>query len=190
MDFKKYRIFTIPNLLSLFRIFLIPIFIFIYITADSSKESIAAAIIILISSLTDMLDGFIARRFNQISELGKFLDPLADKLTHTAVAVCMAFKVPNMVYLLLLLVVKELFMGVASVVIYKRKGRKLDGAKWFGKLSTIVFDVVIFIMLCLYPYFISIDVSNILILIVGIFLGLSFILYIKEFYIMYKSSSK
>ena len=78
---KKAEIFSIPNVLSYFRIILIPCFVYVYVTSDTQAGHILAAVIILVSGLTDLLDGKIARKFNMITELGKALDPLADKLT-------------------------------------------------------------------------------------------------------------
>lgn len=186
MSLNKKDICTIPNLLSLIRLALIPVFIVMYLSADGSQDAIAAAIVILISSLTDFLDGWIARHFHQVSELGKFLDPLADKLTHGAVAICMAFRIPGMILIVILLAVKELFMGVAGLVFLRKRGRKLNGAKWFGKLSTIVLDTVLFILLFLYPEWIPLQLCYFLLGISAAFLSLSFILYIYEFIKMYR----
>ncbi|MBQ2092705.1 MAG: CDP-alcohol phosphatidyltransferase family protein, partial [Clostridia bacterium] len=74
---------TIPNLLSLIRIILVPFFVYFFVT----KRYLIAVIIILISGLSDAFDGKIARHFNQISKLGKLLDPAADKLTQIAITV-------------------------------------------------------------------------------------------------------
>ena len=76
----RREIFSIPNLMGYFRILLIPLFSWMYCTADSTGDYYAAAVVVGISGLTDMFDGKIARRFNMITELGKFIDPLADKL--------------------------------------------------------------------------------------------------------------
>ena len=81
-----------------FRILLIPVFCIVYLRADSIQEEYQAAAILLISTITDFLDGKVARHFNMITEFGKFLDPVADKLTHAAVAVCLAFRYPLTAY--------------------------------------------------------------------------------------------
>lgn len=75
------EIFSIPNLMGYFRILLIPVFTWIYVQADSVSDYYTAAVLVGISGLTDMFDGKVARKFNMITELGKFIDPLADKLT-------------------------------------------------------------------------------------------------------------
>lgn len=79
-DWKK-DVFTIPNLLSLFRLVLIPVYVAIYLNAQELWEYFLAAAILAVSCLTDMIDGKIARHYNMISTLGKILDPIADKAT-------------------------------------------------------------------------------------------------------------
>ncbi|GIO26644.1 CDP-alcohol phosphatidyltransferase family protein [Ornithinibacillus bavariensis] len=183
MRLTRKEIFSIPNILSYIRLILIPIFVFIYITAESAHDYYVAAIIILFSGLTDMLDGLIARRFNQITELGKTVDPVADKLTQAAIVGCLMFRYYYMWVLVVLLVIKELFMGINGLILLKR-GKKLDGAMWFGKVSTAVFYAATFILIGfpeIHPH-----AASILMLITGIFLGLAFILYIPEFMRLYR----
>lgn len=148
MDRKDW--FTVPNLLGYFRILLIPVFAWFYLTAESVRQLYAAAVVIGISGLTDMFDGKIARHFNQITELGKFLDPLADKLTQGAVILCIASRYPLMWILVGLFCIKEGFMGIMGIAMLKHNGRKLDGAKWFGKVCTASVYVVLFLLL-LFP---------------------------------------
>ena len=133
--FDKKELFSIPNLMSYFRILLIPVFCWLYITAKSDRDYLMAAAVVLISSLTDLFDGKIARRFNMITQWGKILDPVADKLSHAALAVCLATRYPLMWALIALMAVKEGFMGVMGLIFLK-KGKMLDGAMWFGKVCT------------------------------------------------------
>ena len=109
---KKEEFYSIPNCMGYFRILLIPVFCVLYLNADTWRDYYLAAGVILVSTITDFLDGQVARRFHMITELGKFLDPLADKLTHGAVAVCLAFRYETMRYLFALMLVKEGFMAV------------------------------------------------------------------------------
>ncbi len=132
--FDKKEIFSIPNLMGYFRILLIPVFCYLYIVKEAY---LAAAGTVLISSLTDLFDGKIARRFHMVTELGKLLDPVADKLTHGALALCLAFHYPLMWVLIVLMAVKEGYMGIMGLLLLK-KGKKLDGAMWFGKVCTAV----------------------------------------------------
>lgn len=127
---------TIPNILSCFRIFLIPVFIVCYFNAPAEAIAIWPILILLLSGLTDVLDGFIARRFNMISDLGKMLDPVADKLTQAAVIGCLMIRFPEMVFLFVIYVVKEIFMLSGGLVMLKGKKKQVPYARWYGKLST------------------------------------------------------
>lgn len=133
--FNKKDLFTIPNMLCYLRLLLIPVYCYIYITAETPKDFMLATSIVLLSSFTDLFDGMIARRFNQVTELGKVLDPVADKLNHAAMALCLAVRYPLMWALLALMVVKEGYMAVMGIR-FLRKGKMLDGAMWFGKVCT------------------------------------------------------
>lgn len=126
------KILTIPNLLSFFRILLIPWFMWIFLAKDNGS---AAAMILLLSGLTDTLDGMIARRFNMISNLGKALDPLADKLTQIAVMACLVVRFPHMWAVLFALCVKELFVLASSLMAIRRTEEVLP-ADWHGKITT------------------------------------------------------
>ena len=138
--FDKKELFSIPNLMSYFRILLIPVFCYLYITAESDRDYLMAALIVLVSSLTDLFDGKIARRFNMVTQWGKILDPVADKLSHAALAICLATRYPLMWALIALMAVKEGFMGIMGLIFLK-KGQMLDGAMWFGKVCTAVLFV-------------------------------------------------
>jgi cardiolipin synthase len=135
MNSKK--IFTIPNILSIFRIILIPVFIYLYITGDIKN----AFILFIISGITDMLDGFIARKFNQISDIGKVLDPLADKITLISVLSCLYFN--NLIHLLLFLIMlsKEIFQIIGGIFLWKKK--IVVQSNIWGKLTTIMFYISI-----------------------------------------------
>lgn len=142
----RQQIWSIPNLFSYFRIILIPIFVWRYVTAATREEYYAAAVIIALSGLSDLLDGLIARRFHMITDLGKVLDPIADKLTQFALIICLIARHPLMKGLVVLFFIKELSTAALSAVLYK-KGRKLNGALWFGKVSTAVFYAVSLVLI-------------------------------------------
>lgn len=130
------KIFTIPNLLSMFRIVLIiPMIVFFL-----SKNYIGAVICIVISGLSDMFDGMIARRFNQISKLGKMLDPIADKLTLVAVIICIGILIPNLRLLVIILATKDILMLIGGAYLIHR-GITPPAAKWYGKIATVVFYI-------------------------------------------------
>ena len=135
-NYKK-EILTIPNLLSLFRLLLIPVYITIYLNARNSSDYFLAAAILAVSCLTDLIDGKIARKFNMITDLGKLLDPLADKLTQFALILCLSIKHPVLLYLVALFFIKEMFQLIACAISLQ-KGMTMTGALFAGKLSTTV----------------------------------------------------
>ena len=186
-DMKK-DMFTIPNILSYFRIALIPVFIILFINAYSRNGvgyHIAAVVVLLVSGLTDMLDGKIARKFNQITELGKIVDPLADYLTQFAVVVCLAIEYKLLIAVIALLVVKELSMAILGVF-FLRKGKKLSGAQWYGKVSTVVFYAVMFVLLAV-PYAkMPFALSTVLIIISGAWMLFSFVMYVRQYVKMWQ----
>ena len=127
---------NVPNSITLLRIVLIPFFVFFYCT----EQWTAAIIVVVFSALTDFLDGILARALNQITDLGKLLDPAADKLTQMAIAVCISITIHKLIPLLLLFVVKELFMLAGSAKLMKA-GKRPCEAKWYGKVATVVFYI-------------------------------------------------
>ncbi len=141
----KKDILTIPNLLSLLRLMLIPVYISIYLNARDHADYILAAAILAVSCLTDLVDGKIARHFNMITDLGKFLDPLADKLTQFALILCLSAKYPVMVYVICLFFIKELFQLLAFAYSI-RKGLTMTGALLPGKICTTILFVSLIIM--------------------------------------------
>ncbi len=143
-DWKK-DLLTIPNLLSLFRLALIPVYIAIYLNADETAEYFLAGMILAVSCLTDLIDGKIARHFNMISTVGKILDPLADKATQFSLIICLAMEYPVLWYLVTLFVFKEGFQLIAGLI-NLRKGKMLKGALLSGKISTAVLFVSLIIM--------------------------------------------
>lgn len=184
MKVTAKEVFSIPNILSYIRILLIPVFLYLYINATESKDYYVAGLIIIISALTDLFDGLIARKFNQITEFGKIVDPVADKLTQIAIVIALMFRYHYMWILVLLFIIKELFMGINGLILL-RKGKKLDGAKWFGKVSTAVFYIAMGVLITfpsLHP-----NIATLLMIITGGFLTLSFVLYLPEYLKMYRS---
>ncbi len=177
----KNKIITIPNILSLFRILLLPLFVTLYLQAETNLEFLRSTIVLAISALTDLADGKIARKYNMISELGKVLDPIADKLTHITIAFCLCWRFPQMLYVLILLVIKELSMMFMALYGTFRKNKKIwDSAQWFGKVCTAIVFVV-FIALVLFPNMPTV-LANILMTISAVGLAGSMILYIHMFW--------
>ena len=145
---------TIPNLLTAVRIALVPVFAVLYLKG----ELIAAVIVLVISGLTDLFDGKIARRFNQVSALGKILDPVADKLTQITVAILLLIKflqaenpiIHAFGYVFIVFLAKEGFMvlgGLAMLIVGLRPG----AAEMPGKVATVVFYVVMTVIFAFGP---------------------------------------
>lgn len=176
--FSKKEIFSIPNLMGYFRILLIPVFCYLYLTAENEHEYFLAALVVLISSLTDLFDGKIARRFHMVTELGKALDPIADKLTHAALAICLATRYPLMWVLIALLAVKEGYMGIMGLI-FLRKGKMLNGAMWFGKVCTAILFAGLFVLF-LFPEIPMVFVNGIIFGMM-IVMGITLCMYIPVF---------
>ena len=141
----KKEILTIPNILSLFRLVLIPVYVIIYLNAHADKDYYIAASILAVSCLTDLIDGKIARHFNMVSTVGKILDPLADKATQFTLIICLALKHVVLWYIVVLFVVKESFQLIAGSINLK-KGRMLKGALLSGKICTTVLFISLIVM--------------------------------------------
>ena len=137
MNNWKKEILTIPNLLSLFRLGLIPVYVRIYLRAREPIQFYVAGMIMAVSCLTDLVDGKIARHFNMVSTLGKILDPLADKITQLSLTICLSLKYPVLNPVLALFVTKELIQ-LAMGAIYLYRGKMLVGALMAGKICTTV----------------------------------------------------
>lgn len=142
----KKEIFTIPNILSLFRLVLIPVYVIIYLHARIDTDYYLAAGILAVSCLTDLIDGKIARHFNMISTLGKILDPLADKATQFTLIICLTFKYSVLWYLVALFIIKESFQLIAGGI-NLRKGIMLKGALLSGKICTTILFISLIIMI-------------------------------------------
>lgn len=128
---------TVPNALSVLRILVVPFFAWRFLKGDL----VTAAVLLCLSGLSDLFDGMIARKFNQVTELGKMLDPFADKLTQGVVALCLAVKFPVICPVLAIFVLKELTMlGCGAFLLLKRRKRPC-AAKWYGKVATVMFYV-------------------------------------------------
>lgn len=137
----KGKIITIPNLLSLFRILLIPIIVWLYCVEKKYELTI---LVLLISGASDIIDGFIARRFNMISDIGKALDPIVDKLTQGVTLICLLIDFPRLAILLCGLLIKEFLLGIKELYSIKKTG-VVHGANWHGKLTTCMIYATLFV---------------------------------------------
>ncbi|MCM1048474.1 MAG: CDP-alcohol phosphatidyltransferase family protein [Clostridiales bacterium] len=170
---NKYekKIITIPNILSFFRLCLIPVIVWLY---NIKRNYVWAGYILILSGITDMADGYIARRFNMISNFGKVLDPIADKLTQGVMLICLLLRFPLMIAPFVLLITKEAFMGISGILIIKKTGI-VCGAQWHGKAAT----CLLYGMMILHVFWHEITplVSMIFIAACTLMIGISLVLY-------------
>lgn len=175
----KKEIFTVPNMLSLFRLLLIPVYVIIYLNAAEPAHYFIAAAILAVSCLTDLVDGKIARKFNMISTLGKILDPIADKATQFTLIVCLAVKYPRLWILVGLFVVKEGFQLILGLI-NLRHGKMLPGALMAGKVCTTILFVSL-IVLVLMPG-LPAQIVDALSIVDAVFMLVAFIEYFRAYF--------
>ncbi|MDQ5983438.1 MAG: putative cardiolipin synthase [Eubacteriales bacterium SKADARSKE-1] len=172
-DLKKNYL-NIPNTITLFRILLVIPFFILFLRGNY----ISSIIILLMSGLSDLLDGIAARNLNQVTKLGKILDPIADKLTLIAVVICMGIKFSAIMPIAILFIVKDASMLIAGLMLIK-KGIDPPAARWYGKLATCGFYVSVITIVMLDTFFgiYSTILSLVLLLITAGFMIFAFIKY-------------
>ncbi len=169
----------LPNILTVLRLLLIPVIVFYIFTGNY----ILAFIFFTVSGITDIADGFIARKFNLISNFGKLMDPLADKLTQIATLASLVFTNIIPVWILLIVFLKEFIMICGASFLYGKD--VVVYSKWYGKLATVLLYIAIVISLLLKQFDISgiwefLDLGIfILALVATIF---SLIMYVRDLY--------
>jgi cardiolipin synthase len=175
---RSFRVFTIPNILSFFRIALtIPLAIFIW--HDNLSGTL---IIITIATASDYFDGILARRLNQITEVGKMLDPIADKLSIGTILIVLMFKGRVPPWLALIVVGRDIAILLASVVCFIRKDKLVIASNFIGKVAVNVFGIMvlsfIFDVKILQDIFVPLSV---------IFVIISSYSYLKNFLLLHKN---
>ena len=129
---------NIPNILTIIRFILIP-FIF---TSVVNEDFLATIIIFTISAITDILDGYIARKYNYITDIGKLIDPLADKLTQMSLLLSLAILKILPWWIFAIVFIKECVMIISASLMYKKEDVVVY-SKWYGKLATVLFYLAI-----------------------------------------------
>jgi len=167
----KKEVLTIPNLMSMFRILLIPAMITAY---TKYHDVLLTILLLLVSGVSDIADGWVARRFNMVSDFGKVLDPIADKLTQLGLMLCLVLGHPHMWWLVVLLVVRETIMFLGGLLSFYRTG-EVGSAEWHGKLATcgVYFTMVVHILWLHIPD----GISDLLVAVSFLLMILSLILY-------------
>lgn len=179
---RKEDLFTIPNILSYIRILLVPLFVYIFL----NKWYWQSALVVVIAAVTDVIDGYIARKFNLITDWGKFIDPVADKLMQFAMLVVTILKAPFVLILVIAFVLKESILLIVGLYIY-HKGNNLNGAMWCGKLCTVVMDISMLILIACPESFITDALTDTIIVVVMAFMLLSFVVYLNAYKKLYAS---
>lgn len=181
---KKNEILTIPNLLSLVRLAMIPLIVWLYCGA---KNYYAAIGVILLSGATDVIDGWIARHFNMVSDFGKILDPVADKLTQATLLLCLLSKYKLMWALVVLFAVCEIGKLSLGAVVMK-KHDEVNSAKWYGKVNTVMIYAIMMILI-LFPNMNS-AIADALITLCGAVMLISHLLYARFYYRILRGGKK
>ena len=129
----------VPNILTIIRFFLIPILFYFAL----NDNYIVAVIVLILSGITDVLDGYIARKFNFITDFGTLLDPLADKLTQISTLLVLVLRGIIDVWILAIVIAKELIMIIGATFLFKKETIAIP-SRWYGKTATVLFYVAIF----------------------------------------------
>ena len=183
MHFSKKDIFAIPNILTYVRILLVPVFVVVYMNAQSLSGHVWSIVIVAISALTDIVDGVIARKCNMITDLGKIIDPIADKAMQFAMLFCVVYKYHWILLLIVIYAVKEVVSLIFSSFLFS-KGKHIAGAMWCGKICTVILYGVMLALIA-FPH-----VVTILIGFSAAFMLLAFFVYMTAYLQLYKEYKK
>ena len=179
---------NIPNILTIVRFLLIPVFLWVYLTAVEPEQFMLAALVLTLSGITDVLDGQIARRYNMETAWGRAADPVADKATQIAVAFAVWHNYPQLVYVFGLVFIKELSMIAGGIGLY-RKFNMIKSARWFGKLATLVFYLVHMAIVAMGTSLSDQIITILMVVVVG-FMLFAGLMYIVEFIRIAKEQKK
>lgn len=132
---------NIPNALTILRLFLVPVFVFLYNSGEGASVRIAATAVFVLASLTDVLDGYIARKYDLITDFGKLADPVADKLMQISAICCLALNNRISLWIVALFVFKEIIMILGGLSLLKEKF--VVQSKWSGKIATVILFIIV-----------------------------------------------
>ncbi len=138
--------FSIPNLLGYTRILLSFLYIYLFYKAIHGQGFMPAIIVLIVSGMTDFLDGRIARKYDMVTRWGKILDPIADKVSLGAIILSLSFVHREIIFLGVFYALKEMLMALAGIYSV-RIGCEVEGAMWYGKICTFVTYIILFILL-------------------------------------------
>ena len=180
--FEIKDLVKLPNILCYIRIIMVPLFLYLYFTADEPGDYYIATLIVMLSGITDFLDGQIARRCNMITDLGKVIDPVADKLMQLAMLAALTVNVRYMCILTAYLIFKEVVMACIGFGVLRKTGKWLNGAKWYGKVCTAVLYVCMLVLVA-FPNMLQ-NFQVIIMIICAAVLTLAFVMYIRLYTVM------
>ena len=136
---------NLPNMLSLLRLCMVPLYVIVYFSGMKNAH-LLALLVYALATFTDFLDGYLARKNNCITNLGKVLDPLGDKLMALSVLTCLTIDGRIPLWAVIVLLVKEIIMGIGGFYIYK-KSAFMPPSNYFGKTSTVVLFIACVILI-------------------------------------------
>ena len=169
---------SIPNILSIFRLLLIPFFTYYMICKE---DMVIAGILLVVSGVTDYFDGFVARKFNMTTNLGKILDPLADKFTQLFAAISLAvYGYTVMWFLAAFLFLKDLMLLIGGIMLYQKKDGMLP-SNMFGKIATFVFYVAV-VLLTLFEQQLGENIKYVIAFAIVFVCLLAFVSYVFKFF--------
>ena len=167
----------IPNILTIVRFILIPFIVYFAV----KEQYIITTIILLISGITDILDGVIARKFHFITDFGKLMDPLADKATQVATLVVLVMQNIIPFWILVVVIIKEFIMVAGASFLYGKE--TVVFSKWYGKLSTVLFYIAIFSSLLIKYFDFPFNFANYIYYLAVAVTIFSLIMYFKAFWV-------
>ncbi|SHJ69155.1 CDP-diacylglycerol--glycerol-3-phosphate 3-phosphatidyltransferase [Paramaledivibacter caminithermalis] len=173
---------NLPNILTTIRFLLVPLFIYIFFH-EGESNIIYATYIFILAGITDVLDGYIARKYNLITKWGQAMDPLADKLMLITVLICFTIKDFLPIWVIIIVGLKEILMILGGLFLYYKKDKIVIPANKFGKMATVIFYIAILYMAFGMPY------SIILISFAIIFALFALIKYMQYFRKLQKDTS-
>lgn len=142
----------VPNILTIIRIILVPVFVYFTFFSELNNNILLALIIFIIASLSDLFDGLIARKYKVISDFGKIMDPLADKLLVISALFALLLKFKDITYVIFaIIVLRE--VAVTLLRKYYTKRNIVIAANWWGKVKTVLQMTGIIISLTYYSFY-------------------------------------
>ncbi len=170
---------TVPNIITIIRIILVPVFCILYFTPGLRW---AAFTVLVVSGISDVLDGIIARKFNQVSRLGKVLDPVADKLFQLSTVICITIDHLEIWWMLALMIAKELFMLIGGTIFY-HKTHAVIASEWYGQLTSVLlfstFVITFFLYFMNAPRPLSIIIISVFAAVTMVFMIISAVSYTR-----------